>query len=615
MKYPLITGPDALNSFRVKIASEKISQKQILLCMTGCRALGAEEVGKAFRKKLKLAGLEEKFEVIETGCHGQCSRAPVLMIEPDHFLYGGVVPEDVDEIIEATLKGGRPIARLSTYAKGKTSAAAEKIPFYRNQEKKVLRNCGRVDPRKLESAVAEGAYKAAVRALCQMTPDEIINEMSASGLRGRGGAGFPTGQKWRFCRKAEGSRKFLVCNADEGDPGAFMDRALLEGTPHQVIEGMIIAAFAIGASYGFIYVRAEYPIAVEHITIAVSQARAAGLLGENIMGSGYSFDIEIRMGAGAFVCGEETALIASLEGERGMPSPRPPFPAVKGYKGMPTNINNVETLANVPLIIERGGQWYSSRGTQAGRGTKIFALAGKVVNTGLVEVPFGTTLRQIVFDIGGGIPDGREFKAAQIGGPSGGCIPAEFLDLPLDYESVKEIGAIIGSGGLIVMDDRTCMVDVARFFLEFVQKESCGKCVPCRVGTRQMVDILNSICRGRGLPGDIKKLEELALVVKKASLCGLGQTAPNPVLTTIRYFRDEYKEHIAEHRCPAGVCKNLIEYSIIPEACKACGKCIEVCSTDAIEGSKKVPHMINTARCIRCGECMDVCPFGAVVVK
>ncbi|MBI9106003.1 MAG: NADH-quinone oxidoreductase subunit NuoF [Spirochaetales bacterium] len=615
MTYPVIAYPDDLEIFRKRITAEKVSRKQILLCMTGCRALGAEEVGKAFHEKLRMAGLEEEFEIIETGCHGQCSRAPVLLIEPEHFLYGGVSPDDVDEIIEKTLKGGLPVARLCADADGNTTADPDELPFFQHQSKEVLKNCGRVDPRKLESAVAAGAYQAAARALTKMSPEEIIDEVLNSGLRGRGGAGFLTGQKWRFCRRAEGEQKYLICNADEGDPGAFMDRALLEGNPHQIIEGMIIAAFAIGASRGFIYVRAEYPIAVEHITIASEQARACGLLGKNIFGSGFSFDIEIRMGAGAFVCGEETALIASLEGERGMPSPRPPFPAVKGFKGMPTNINNVETLANVPLIIEKGKTWFSAIGTPDGRGTKIFALAGKVINTGLVEVPLGATLRRIVFDIGGGIPGGRTFKAAQIGGPSGGCIPDEFLDLPLDYESVKELGAIIGSGGLIVMDDRTCMVDMARFFLDFVQKESCGKCVPCRVGTQHMVNLLTDICSGRGRPGDIKKLEDLSGVVKKGSLCGLGQTAPNPVLTTIRYFRKEYEAHINDGRCPAGVCKNLIEYSIIAEACRACGKCIKVCSVDAIRGEKKTPHIINPALCIRCGECMDVCPFDAVAVK
>jgi len=615
MAYPVIAGPEDLDNYRKNISDKKVSRKQILLCMTGCRALGALELGEAFRNKLNQAGLEEEFEVIETGCHGQCSRAPVLMIEPEHFLYGGVKPEDVDEIIETTLKEGRPVTRLCEKAGGKIAASPDDLPFYKNQKRNVLKYCGKVDPRKLESAVASGAYQAAARALTQMSPLKIIDEVFESGLRGRGGAGFLTGQKWRFCRQAPGERKFLICNADEGDPGAFMDRALLEGTPHQVIEGMLIAAFAIGAEHGFIYVRAEYPIAVEHITMAARQARTCGLLGQNIFGSGFNFDIEIRMGAGAFVCGEETALIASLEGERGMPTPRPPFPAVKGFKGMPTNINNVETLANLPLIIEKGKSWYSGMGTPEGRGTKIFALAGKVVNTGLVEVPLGSSLRQIVFDIGGGIPGDREFKAAQIGGPSGGCIPAQFLDLPLDYESVKEIGAIIGSGGLIIMDDRTCMVDVARFFLDFVQTESCGKCVPCRVGTQQMVNLLTDICRGRGRESDIKKLEELAMVVKKGSLCGLGQTAPNPVLTTIRYFRDEYMAHITEGRCPAGVCKDLIEYSIIADACRACGKCKKVCSAGAVTGSKKVPHVINAARCIRCGECLDVCPFDAVSIS
>jgi len=569
MTYSTISSPEELAEFRETASAQLRSYRsRVLICMTGCRALGAVELGTAFRRKLAESGLEDEVAVVDVGCHGQCSRAPVVLIEPQDYLYGGVRPEDVDEIIEETLRNGLPVERLCANANGQVMASVNDVAFYRHQERHVLANCGRIDPKRIDDAVARDGYGAAAKALCSMTPNQVIDEVRESGLRGRGGAGFLTGMKWGFCRRAAGDEKYLICNADEGDPGAFMDRALLEGTPHQVIEGMIIAAYAIGASRGFIYVRAEYPIAVEHVGVALEQAYGCGLLGENILGSGFSFDIEVRMGAGAFVCGEETALIASLEGERGMPRARPPFPANKGYRGKPTNINNVETLANVPLIILKGKEWYRSIGTEGSKGTKIFALAGKVNNTGLVEVPMGTTLRQIVFDIGGGIPKRRKFKAAQMGGPSGGCVPAQFLDLPVDYESVKDVGAIMGSGGLIVMDENTCIVDIARYFLEFVQAESCGKCVPCRVGTRHMLDILTRICAGDGREGDIEQLDELAHVVQRTSLCGLGQTAPNPVLSTIRYFRDEYNEHIREKRCRAAVCEALVE-SPCAHACPA----------------------------------------------
>ncbi|MHC4435116.1 MAG: NADH-quinone oxidoreductase subunit NuoF, partial [Planctomycetota bacterium] len=485
---------------------------------------------------------------------------------------------------------------------------------YRAQQKAVLENCGRIDPKRIEDAIEHGCYEAAAKALCTMTPDEVIAEVTKADLRGRGGAGFPTGLKWSLCRKSPGDEKYLICNADEGDPGAFMDRALKEGDPHRVIEGMMIAAYAIGASNGFVYVRAEYPIAVEHIGIALEQARQYGLLGKNILGSGFDFDIEVRIGAGAFVCGEETALIASLEGKRGMPRPRPPFPAEEGYHGKPTNINNVETFANVPLIINRGAKWYSSIGTGGGRGTKIFALAGKVNNTGLVEVPMGATLRQIVFDVGGGIPDDGKFKAAQMGGPSGGCVPEQFLDLGIDYESVKDIGAIMGSGGLIVMDESTCMVDVARYFLQFVQSESCGKCTPCRVGTKEMLHILDAICEGKATTGEMSRLERLADHVGKASLCGLGQTAPNPVMTTLRYFRNEYEEHIEKNQCPAFVCTPMIGFHINPERCTGCGSCARACPVEAIAGEKKEVHVIDREVCIRCGACLSACParFAAV---
>jgi NADH:ubiquinone oxidoreductase subunit F (NADH-binding)/(2Fe-2S) ferredoxin/Pyruvate/2-oxoacid:ferredoxin oxidoreductase delta subunit len=587
---------------------------RVLICATGCRALGAVELGQAFRDKLAETGLEDEVAVVETGCHGQCSRAPLVLIEPEEYLYGGVKPDDVAEIVDETLVNGRVVERLCAGTDGDRQVRFSDVPFYKGQQREVLANCGRIDPTKIDDAVAKGCYEGAAKALTSMQPEDVIETMVDAGLRGRGGAGFPAGIKWRFCRNADGDEKYLVCNADEGDPGAFMDRALLEGTPHQVVEGMIIAAYAIGASRGMMYVRAEYPIAVEHIGIALDHARACGLLGDNILGSGFSFDIEVRMGAGAFVCGEETALIASLEGARGMPRSRPPFPAVSGYKGKPTSINNVETLANVPKIILNGSEWYKSIGTEGSKGTKIFALAGKVNDTGLVEVPIGSTLRDIVFDIGGGLPKGREFKAAQMGGPSGGCVPSEFLDLPIDYDSVQKIGAIMGSGGLVVMDDKTCMVDVARFFLDFTQHESCGKCVPCRVGTRHMVDILTRICDGKGEAGDIDKLHKLASTVKSASLCGLGQTAPNPVLTTIRYFRDEYDAHIKDHRCPAGVCRALLSYRVDDEICIKCGRCKKACPAGAVTGEKGEPHEIDVLKCVRCGMCVDACPVDAITV-
>ena len=531
---------------------------RILICMTGCRALGAQDVCTEFRKQLKRFSLDKQVAVVETGCIGMCASAPVVLIEPYEYFYGGVTPEDVEEIISTTIQGAKPLNRLAVVQDGKPVVKVSDIAFYKRQDRKVLENCGRIDPRSIENAIEYGGYVNTIRALTDKQPQQIIDEVISSGLRGRGGAGFPTGVKWNFARKSPDEEKYLICNADEGDPGAFMDRALLEGDPHRVIEGMIIAAYAIGAGRGFIYVRAEYPIAVEHINIALKQARTFGLLGENIAGSGFNFDIEVRMGAGAFVCGEETALIASLEGKRGMPITRPPFPAESGYKGKPTNINNVETFANVSVILKDGAKSYSKIGTEKSKGTKIFALAGKVNNTGLVEVPMGTTLREIIFDIGGGIPGGRKFKAAQMGGPSGGCIPAAYLDTEIDYDSVQQIGAIMGSGGLIVMDENTCMVDVAKYFLEFVQSESCGKCTPCRVGTKKMLAILEKISRGDAGIEDLDLLERLGLDIKKASLCGLGQTAPNPVLSTLRHFREEYEEHIVLKTCRAAVCDGLV---------------------------------------------------------
>ena len=611
-----INEPKDLQDLRERLKRERDKDKvRVRICMTGCRAHGAEEIMKAFETEVKKKKLG--VEIVPTGCHGFCAQAPVLVVDPYGIFYGGISPEDVPEIVSQTVEKGKPVERLlyTDPASGKTILHARDVPFYRNQKKIVLRNCGEIDPTSILHYIERDGYAALAKVLTEMKSEAVIGELTSSGLRGRGGAGFPTGRKWSFARAASGDHKYMVCNADEGDPGAFMDRAVLEGDPHTVIEGMTIAAYAIGASEGYVYVRAEYPIAVEHLKKALQDAHDLGLLGENILGSGFSFRIKIKKGSGAFVCGEETALIASLEGRRGMPRPRPPFPVQSGAWGKPTCINNVETLANVPPIILNGGKWYSEIGTEKSKGTKVFALAGKVNNTGLVEVPMGITLKEVVFDVGGGIPDQREFKAVLTGGPSGGCIPEDMLDLPVDYESLAKVGAIMGSGGMIVADDRTCMVDLSRFFMDFIQDESCGKCVPCRIGTKRMLEILIDICNGRGTVEDLEILEDLADSIKDSALCGLGQTAPNPVLTTLKYFKDEYLAHIEEGTCPAKVCKALIRYEIIPDKCTGCGACLKVCPTAAITGEKKEVHNIAQEKCIKCGMCYSTCRFEAIEVK
>ncbi|MFH1422866.1 MAG: NADH-quinone oxidoreductase subunit NuoF [Planctomycetota bacterium] len=591
------------------------SGKRILVCMTGCRALGADAVLQQLKKELEKRKLTKKVKIVETGCQSFCAKAPVVSIEPDNIFYNAVSPKDVKEIVEKTVLKGKVINRLCYQHNGVAVPNPASIPFFKHQSYIVLSNCGKIDPTKIEDYLARGGYSALSKIFSNHTPESVIEEVKKSGLRGRGGAGFPTGTKWSFARASRSDTKYIICNGDEGDPGAFMDRAVLEGDPHSVIEGMIIGAYAIGASKGFIYVRAEYPIAVKHSHIAIEQAYKLGIIGTSILGSGFNFDIEVREGAGAFVCGEETALIASIEGKRGMPRPRPPFPAQSGLWGKPTNINNVETWANVPVIINKGANWFAQYGTETSKGTKIFALAGKVNNTGLVEVPMGATIRNIVFEIGGGITDDNKFKAVQIGGPSGGCLPAQFLDMPLDYESVTKAGAIMGSGGLIVMDESTCMVDLARYFITFVQSESCGKCTPCRIGTKRMLEILERIVRGKGKLSDIDKLIQLGNVIRDASLCGLGQTAANPVLSTLQYFREEYIEHIEKKHCAAGVCNELMTYQIDKKRCIGCKQCVKNCPADAITGEKKKPHAINKEKCIKCGMCRTVCKFDAVIVK
>lgn len=588
-------------------------EKHILVCHgTGCTSSKSPEILETFRKILKEKNIDN-VKVIKTGCFGLCAKGPIVIIRPEDTFYAMVTPADCEEIIQTHIVEGKKVERLLCKdIDGSKVDSLDELSFYKKQKRIALKNCGVINPEDIDEYLAFDGYKALEKALKEMTPDEIIDVISKSGLRGRGGAGFPTGKKWEFTKAAENEQKYVVCNADEGDPGAFMDRSILEGDPHSILEAMSIAAYCIGANKGFIYVRAEYPIAVKRLQIAINQARDYGILGKNIFDSGFDFDIEIRLGAGAFVCGEETALLESIEGKRGQPRLKPPYPAVAGLWGKPTLINNVETYANIAQIILNGSEWYSSIGTEGSKGTKVFALGGNVNNIGLVEVPMGTTLREIVFDIGGGIPNGREFKAAQTGGPSGGCIPKEHLDTPIDYESLKEIGSMMGSGGLIVMDDTKCMVSLAKFYLDFTVSESCGKCTPCRIGTKRMHEILEKICDGKGEEKDLKLLEELSQNIIKSSVCGLGQTAPNPVISTMKYFRNEYEEHVIDKTCRTNECKAMAKIEVIPEKCKGCGLCQRNCPVDAIEGEGRDIRVINQDKCIKCGTCIAKCPFKAI---
>ena len=595
----------------------ELYRSHVLVCGgTGCSSSGSAKLIERFEEQLKEKGLDKEVKVVRTGCFGLCEAGPVVIVYPEGTFYSRVKEEDVDEIVSEHLLKGRKVQHL-VYVDHKTHESSvqkslNEIGFYKQQQRVALRNCGVIDPENIDEYIAFDGYKALAKALTEMTPEQVCQEVLDSGLRGRGGAGFPTGKKWQFARASQAEHKYFVCNADEGDPGAFMDRSLLEGDPHAILEAMAIGGYAIGADEGWIYVRAEYPIAVKRLEKAIEQAHEYGLLGENIFGTGFNFDIHIRLGAGAFVCGEETALMASIEGKRGEPRPKPPFPAVKGLFESPTNINNVETLGNIAQIILKGADWFKSIGIPTSTGTKVFALGGKINNTGLVEVPMGIPLRTIIEDIGGGCPNGKKFKAVQTGGPSGGCIPASMLDISVDYDSLTKIGAMMGSGGMIVMDEDNCMVDIARFFLDFTVDESCGKCTPCRVGTRRMLEILERITQGKGEEGDIEKLQTLAENIKSSALCGLGQTAPNPVLSTIKYFRDEYEAHIKEKRCPAHHCQALLNYKIT-DACRGCTACARKCPVNAITGNVKEQHVIDQNKCIKCGSCMATCKFGAII--
>ena len=595
-------------------------RSHVLICGgTGCTSSGSKVLMSTFEEELKKQGLEDEIKIVQTGCFGLCALGPVVIVYPEGTFYSHVKKEDVAEIVEEHLLKGRLVDRLvyKDVAEEVKDAAVRHVSlndtnFYKTQKRVALRNCGLINPENIDEYIAMDGYAALGQVLTEMTPEQVIQEVKDSGLRGRGGGGFPTGLKWSFTAANAADQKYVVCNADEGDPGAFMDRSVLEGDPHCIVEAMTICGYATGATEGYVYVRAEYPIAVKRLQIAIDEAREYGLLGKNIFDSGFDFDLHIRLGAGAFVCGEETALMTSIEGNRGEPRPRPPYPAVKGLFGKPTTENNVETFANIPQIILKGAKWFASMGTERSKGTKVFALGGKIVNTGLVEIPMGTTLREIIEDIGGGVPHGKKFKAAQTGGPSGGCIPASLIDTEIDYDNLTAIGCMMGSGGLIVMDEDNCMVDIAKFFLNFTVDESCGKCAPCRIGTKRMMELLEKITDGKGTLEDIDRLEELAYYIKENSLCGLGQTAPNPVLATLKFFRDEYVAHVVDKRCPAGVCKKLLNFSIDPEKCKGCTLCARKCPVGAISGTVKNPHTIDTTKCIKCGACMDNCKFGAI---
>ncbi|HHV59747.1 MAG TPA: NADH-quinone oxidoreductase subunit NuoF [Clostridiaceae bacterium] len=593
----------------------QIFRSHVLICGgTGCTASGSTVLTEEFEKQLKKNNLENEVKIVKTGCFGFCEKGPIVVIYPEGCMYTMVKVEDIREIVEEHLVKGRIVKRLLIEARQEEESrvSIEGVEFFQKQHRVVLKNCGVINPEEINEYIACDGYRALGKVLTEMKPGEVIDIIKRSGLRGRGGGGFPTGLKWEFTARAQGDQKYVCCNADEGDPGAFMDRSILEGDPHAVIEAMAIAGYAIGSNQGYIYVRAEYPIAVRRLNIAIGQAKELGLLGKNIFGTGFDFDLELRLGAGAFVCGEETALMTSIEGKRGEPRPRPPFPANQGLWQKPTLLNNVETYANIPQIILNGPEWFASVGTERSKGTKVFALGGKINNTGLVEIPMGTTLREVIYDIGGGIPGGKNFKAVQMGGPSGGCVPAECIDTPIDYDSLTQLGAMMGSGGMIVMDQDTCMVDIAKFFLEFTVDESCGKCPPCRIGTKRMLEILNKITDGKGTLEDIEKLEVLAKNIKASALCGLGQTAPNPVLSTLRYFKDEYLAHVNDKTCPAGVCKSITRYVIHEDACKSCGICARNCPIGCITGEKKKPYKIDQDKCIKCGTCMEKCPFKAI---